>query len=209
MLRGDRFLILIRSIIAFVFFIGLGACSYNSGPTNNADFRSSISLMDLEGLYKNEMEVSEDKSDWFSRYLWIAEEKLEYKALLARTSKHKAINYINISFEKDSIKFEAIKNDCVVASKRLGLDNRFDGAEFIFDSSFKFFSEVHIGPDYRRRTIGVDIAGDTKVRLLNRAGGLLFMFLPFAVTQISDGRLIMAAEKPIDENCEVNDYWAE
>ena len=201
-------MIFIRSMIAF-FLIGLGGCSYNSGPVNNADFRSSISLIDLEGFYENKMEVSEGRYDWFSRYLWIAEEKLEYEALLARTSKHKAINHIRISFEKDSVKFEAIKNDCVVASKKLELENRFDGSEFIFDSSFQFFSEVHVGPDYRRRTIGVDTAGDPKVRSLNRAGGLLFLFLPFAITQISDGRLKKAAENPTDVDCEINDYWVE
>lgn len=70
--------------ILFIFFIFITTgCVTKSGPLNNADFESELTLSDLQGIYRNKGDAGDIGYDiYFSRIIWpndteIAHEKID------------------------------------------------------------------------------------------------------------------------------------
>tara|TARA_B100001063_G_scaffold76212_1_gene70451 strand:- start:195 stop:827 length:633 start_codon:yes stop_codon:yes gene_type:complete len=192
-------MIYFRFLLILVFFSGVGACAY--GPTNNVDFNNKISLKDLDGSYENEMETTENNLNLFSAYIWPYPENLQYKELLALSNKHKNIDLINISLLGSELIFEAIDNNCVILKKSINVHERFESGQFKLESSYSNWSEVHIGPNFNKKTIGLDLNDYAKLRSLDRAGGLAFWVIPFAIFESRDYRIKRVSEKHSFAEC--------
>ena len=95
-----------------------------------------------------------------------------------------------------------------VKKKIIEIDGSFESGQFEIDSTYRNWSEVHIGPWYNRITLGIDIAGNAKLRSLDRVGGMIFWIIPFVAFETWDHRLNKLAEKQYFPTCEVKDYWS-
>jgi hypothetical protein len=199
-------MIYFRPLIILIVLIPLCACA--SGPVNDVDFNEEASLKDLSGTYENKMGDFESSLDLFSTYLWSLSKSPTHKGLTTVFQKHIDINYINITYADSVLLFEAISNDCVVVEKTIEINERFEDGQFKIKSSYGNWSQVHIGPMYNRITLGIDIAGDAKLRSLDRIGGLAFWVVPFAIFESRDHRINRLAEKQIFPNCGIKDYWS-
>jgi hypothetical protein len=182
-------------------------CACASGPVNNVDFNEKVNLKDFSGTYENKMEDVESSLDLLSTYLWPLAKNLAYKDLMNVYRKHKDINYVNIKYSESGLLFEAISNGCVAVKKIIEVNERFKNGQFKINSSYGNWSEVHIGPWYNRTTLGIDTAGNAKLRNLDRAGGLIFWIIPFVVFESIDHRIIQLTEKKNFPSCEAKDYW--
>lgn len=183
--------------------IGLCACTH--GPIKNVGFNSDVDLKRLDGTYEDTMESTPGKLGSLSSYIWKYTKSLESKGYVSLNSKDISINYINLTIDEYTVTFEAIGNSCIVARKIIEVDNQFYDGELELMSSYSNISPVHIGPNYLKRTIGVDMAGDSKFRSLSRAGGLLFWFIPFAIFETWDYRINRLDDKIIFPECEYID----
>lgn len=192
-------MIFYRFLLVLVVSSGIGACAY--GPTNNVDFNDRIRLKDLDGHYENKMETTENVSNLFSAYIWPYPENLKYKELLDLSDKHKNIDIISISSLGSYLIFEAIDNNCVILKKSINTHDRFKSGQFKLESNYSNWSEVHIGPNFSKTTIGLDLNNDAKLRSLNRVGGLAFWVVPFVIFESWDFRIKRVSEKGSFADC--------
>lgn len=192
-------MIFFRFLLILVIFSITGACAY--GPTNNVEFNEKIRLKDLDGSYENEMETKENSLNLFSAYIWPYPENLQYKEILALSNKHKNIDLINISLVGFKLIFEAIDNNCVILNKSINIYDRFESGQFRLESSYSNWSQVHIGPNFNKKTIGLDINNYAKLRSLDRAAGLAFWVVPFAIFESRDYRIKRVSEKHSFPDC--------
>lgn len=189
--------------VLFIFFNILG-CANRYGPVDNVEFNQKVNLKDLDATYVNVMESEEGYISLFSKYLWPYAHNLPYKETLILSSKHNEIDFINISLAGNGLLFEAVLNACIVLSKRIEIDDRFDNGQFRISSRYRFWSEVHIGPDYNKNTIGIDKKSDGKLRRLDRAGGLAFWIIPFVIFDTRDYRIKKMPEKLSFPQCKTH-----
>jgi len=192
-------MIFYRFLLVLVVSIGIGACAHT--PINNVDFNDRIRLKDLDGYYENKMETTENNFNLFSAYIWPHTEKLQHKELLEISSKHKNIDFISISLLGPNLIFEAIDNNCVILKKSINTHDRFKSGQFKLESNYSNWSEVHIGPNFSKTTIGLDLNNDAKLRTINRVGGLAFWIIPFVIFESWDYRIKRISEKRSFSEC--------
>jgi hypothetical protein len=190
----------IRIVITFTSLIGLCACTH--GPIKNMDFNTGLDLKRLDGTYEDVMESSPGKLGLFSSYIWTYTNDLKNKGYASLNSQGTKVSYVNLTINEYEVTFEAIGNSCIVARKTVDVNDRFDDGEFEIISSYSNISPVHVGPNYMKKTIGLDVTGDAKFRKLERAGGLLFWFIPFAIFETWDYKINKLDEKIIFPECE-------
>ncbi len=194
-----------RFIFIFTMLIQLCACA--SGPVNNVDFNKDVNLENLGGTYENKMEATENIQALFSTHIWPFTKDTTHKKSM-NIKQHKNIDYVNITYTNSGLMFEAISNGCVAVQKTIEIDGSFESGQFEINSTYKNWSEVHIGPWYNRITLGIDIAGNAKLRSLDRVGGMIFWIIPFVAFETWDHRLNKLTEKQYFPTCEVMDYWS-
>ena len=171
----------------------LNGCVFNSGPEGNQEFYNISHLIELEGVYKNKGEPS----DYLSATIW-------ENAVLNENPdvNHEDIELIEVSETADSLILKAIKNDCSIYEKTyiVGRDFKISDGKIILRRNVDLLTrgsgDVLLGPSYEKITLGLDSEKHGKYRSSAYAAGIVFMFLPIAVSGNSDVRFERVKGKP-------------
>jgi len=177
-------LLLLLSIMSIL----LG-CATSSTPPNNSDFAPITTLKDLEGVYSNAgtRDASVRYPIFLSSIIW---------------PKVKGINHDKITTievratDSHTLSVKAIRQDGIERE-----DTFVEGTDFILNSGrirLKFHNgiagfkgdEPMIGVYNEEVEVGVDLKGDGKYRSKGNAVGLVYSFLPIALSSREDVRFI-------------------
>ncbi len=192
----------IKKIIAL--FLLLSGCVYNTAPENNADFKETVSIQDLVGVYQNAGNTSKDSHiTYLSSILWSNSSFPTNN----KNFSHKDIQYIQVEAIENGVNISAIANKCVLFKNQYIKGDKFDisDGKLIIKRDVNLLTrgagDVLVGPSYESVRLGVDTHGDGKYRSYSVAAGLVFLMVPVAASETLDIRFKKYNTAFIHQSC--------
>ncbi len=201
------------SVILALFLVG---CETPDGSQNSLEFHRASKLAEFEGVYKN-------KGDNGTRYsmnnYYLSENIWGYKSSflwgtmgpnLPAGIRHEDIEFIEVTSTEKSLTAKAIEHGCFVYEKTYisGRDFDVDNGQLVISQDVNLLSPggqggVLVGPNRRKITLGIDTANQGKSRTQFDQVGLVYLFLPAAISETYDNRFERVSDKPLGyKHCE-------
>lgn len=170
--------------IAVVFIIT--GCVTKRGPINNSDFESTITLADLQGIYRNKGDTGDTGYDiYLSKIIWPSDEELN----------HEHIDFVNVK----------ILNDSTITVIALSGGKAVKMGQFLLEKDFSFKNgkitlnreggvagfktgEPLLGLYHGNATLGLDNKRQGKFRSSSGAVGMAYLVVPMAMKVQQDVR---------------------
>lgn len=171
-------------ILILIILISTGCVS--SGPLNNVEFESSVTLSDLGGVYKNLGDSGENTYDiYLSKIIWPNDTDLD----------HPQIKAIKVEILDDNtLTVKALGQNGALKEGRYtqGQDFKFENGKITINresgvAGFKS-GEPMLGLYKGNVTLGIDKKGHGKSRSSAKAIGMVYMVIPLAMSSIDDVR---------------------
>jgi hypothetical protein len=180
-------------LLAAILILFFDGCVFHSEPKDNQDFYHVSQLAEFAGVYKNKG----DPKGSLSHVIWN-----DTSPNMGPAGHHEDIEFIEVSSIENSLVVKAIQSGCVTYEKTYVQNRDFeiiDGEiviETILSPLTRGPGDPLVGPVYAKRILGLDKGKQGKLRNSTYAAGLVYLFLPVAVADISDMRFERVADKP-------------
>jgi hypothetical protein len=183
-----------RYPLLIIFVLFLVGCAAQQVPQDSLEFHQVSQLVELEGVYKNE---GDNGKRYSMNNYYLSENIWGYKSSflwgttgpnLPAGIRHENIEFIEVSSTEKSLTAKAIdfeiKNGQLIISQDVNLLS--PGGQ----------GGVLVGPNRRKITLGIDTANQGKSRTQFDQAGLVYLFLPAAVSETLDNRFERISDKP-------------
>jgi hypothetical protein len=205
-----------RYPLLIIFVLFLVGCAAQQVPQDSLEFHQVSQLVELEGVYKNE---GDNGKRYSMNNYYLSENIWGYKSSflwgttgpnLPAGIRHENIEFIEVSSTEKSLTAKAIEKGCVVYEKTYIIGRYFEikNGQLIISQDVNLLSPggqggVLVGPNRRKITLGIDTANQGKSRTQFDQAGLVYLFLPAAVSETLDNRFERISDKPQGyKNCE-------
>lgn len=175
-----------RYSVAVIFALALSACA-SAPPSNNAPFRATTTLAQLEGMYENNGDGGTDEAPtlYLSSILWPDDRSLDHQRIGRIAVEKQSENMLQIS---------ALRGNEIIRKKELteGQDFKIQDGVIVLSSETGIAGfrtgEPLLGFYGGSSKLGLDAEGHGKYHSSGTAAGLAFLIFPVAARYARDVR---------------------
>jgi hypothetical protein len=184
-------------VLIVIFSLFLEGCVFHSGPEDNKDFIYISQPAELTGIYINKG----DPGGYLSNVIW-GDWSGNARTNGGPVAQDQDIEFIEVSSSENSLIVKTIQNGCANYEQTyvIGRDFEISNGKIVIQTVFSPLTrgagDPLIGPVYAKRTLGLDVGKQGKVRGSTYAAGLVYMFLPVAISDTQDTKFNRITDKP-------------
>jgi hypothetical protein len=177
-----------KAFLLPLLFLSLVGCMMTSRPPDNTNFVHIKTIKELEGIYQN-LGVREAGAPpiYLSSIIWPKDSVMNHAAILAVDVKVTGDRTLLIKAVKGN---EVVKEDTFIERKDFEISSgRISLTQKAGIAGFKS-GEPLIGPYYEQVELGLDQRGNGKYRSKGGVVGLVYSFLPIAMSSSEEVRFV-------------------